>query len=422
MLGSAIVDPPALVRYEKSQLVQNSEPNQAHPPRQGCRAVKGEGANEVNSDWRKILLRFPLCFLAYGENPVNRMRAVTLWCAFDVGRKSAPKLDAAEQRKALSEFAGMPRGFIRNNHMHVEIALGMRATDVSGGDFNTIVPLVASLNSYLAEMESKHGRQPYASIRQDLVWEVIKGHGMSYREMSVLAAIISWLGTRQKAFIARSVIKHRMLGYKSVGVMEREMAARQDGERELTKSELQTVLNRLHERGFFARVRKDPSHTYYSMRLPQDELEKSLLHAAGYKATFHEARKQRDKEFMARVRAAKSVANVDAANVDAEKIVHAASTPRPLDVHVASTLAASTVQNSNSLTEPQDIERRYRTLGTLCEASEEKALSEEKRQDGVSASDDDEVMPIAKSDGTLMTRREFQDMWKAEKAKAGLVN
>lgn len=382
---------------------------------------KSKHSGGSNSPPKKLLLRFPLCFLAFGATPRDRLNAIANWCAYDVGKRHADEMTAAEIKETVSEFNGkMPTGFQKNHPHHVALLLGMIKTRMKGGHVPTMIASVSALNDFWTAMVAKHGRQPYASIWHDLFWEVRDGTGMSYREMSVLAAIVSWLGKRQKAFIARSVITCRALGYKSQAMMDQELPNRNDGEQPLTQSQLQTVTNKLHERKFFARVRKDPWHTYYSMRLHQDDLEKALLGGVDYKFKFHADRKQRAKEFMAAVQAAKSGANVNTANVNTGEGVHDAFTGCSPAVHDAFTLGSFTVLNSNFYTELLGTELQHITGGTLSVAMpcEDGGKAFKELQEEIK--DDETPTGTRKPDGTFMTKREFRE-WAAKlKAEAGI--
>lgn len=86
-----------------------------------------------------------------------------------------------------------------------------------------------------------------------------------------------------------------MLGYKSSSIMAQELANRADGLKPLTFRQVNYVLDRLHERRFFARARANERQTFYSIRLPQDQLENRLVESKSYLESFHEQRMKRER-------------------------------------------------------------------------------------------------------------------------------
>lgn len=304
----------------------------------------------------------------------------------------------------------MPTNFNRKNRTHVEILKGMKRLNLFRGDMPSMVAQADAVQCFLNNMQNIHGKHAYVAMREDFVWEQIKKSGLSWREFSVLAAVYSFIGKRKCAYITRSVIQHRALGYKTAAMMQAEMPSRKDGDTAMTIRQINYTLDRLHERKLFARVRKDPWHTFYSNRLDDGELETKLLGRATYKDDFHGDRKQRNSDFMQRVKAAR--ANVDNANVNTADMVHDASTDGSLSVHGVSTLGVSTSQNYNPFTEPQtqnqDIKHRHSGECLGFDGKEAGKASEE-------------MSAMIGNDGKLLTRREAEQRMNEAKRAAGLI-
>ena len=272
------------------------------------------------------------------------MSAIVDYCIVTTGCELRDRKAADEIREVINGRRDKhPVGFKATHPDHQAIALGGHALNVQGGSATGILRNFAAVRDYFNTFSAKHGKQPYVSIWNELVWEVINKRGMSWREFSVLCGLYSWIGSRRKAYVTRSVIQSRALGYKSRGVMNAELANRTDGAKELTLAQVNYTLDRLHERQFFARVRRDPWHTYYSVSLSQDQLEKALLDSVSYKAGFHQRRVTRTSAFMLQVKAARTVANVNTANVNTPP----AGCPR--GVHADSTGVFTPLSTESSL-------------------------------------------------------------------------
>jgi hypothetical protein len=275
------------------------------------------------------------------------MIAVIDWCIMDAGLDRQKKL-AQQEADVLHRISRdiYPVAW-RNCPQHRAMILGMDLLGVQRGHVKSIEANHRSICEYVNRLWQIYGPQPTIRIAARLVWEIKEGSGITWREFSIYAALLSWIGKRSRAWVSRSVLQRRSLGYKTASMMQAELPNRLDGEEPLTARQIGYILDKLHERQFFARVRKDPWHTYYSVRLTQDQLEKALLDSAVYAPGFHHRRVQRTAAFMARLRAARKGANVDTANVDnaapeCPRSVHGVSTecPRecphhcPLSVHI----------------------------------------------------------------------------------------
>ena len=93
---------------------------------------------------------------------------------------------------------------------------------------------------------------------------------MSYRELAVLAAIYSKIGAAKGPVrITREEIWRRALGFKSKRVFLVEMRDRQAW---ITERQVRSIIERLHDRKFFARVTYARRQTYYSHRLTAIQL------------------------------------------------------------------------------------------------------------------------------------------------------
>jgi hypothetical protein len=365
-----------------------------------------------------ILFRYPLCLHSFGLNPQERMHYVTAWCAFEVGREMYGSMDNEQTNDKIAQIPEekLPSGFNRAYTDHERLVLGMSSLRMQGGSANHMAKQAAEVQQFINERAAKYGKDSWTSLKSELVWEIINNSGISWREFSVLAAIYSFVGKRESAYITRSVIQQRALGYKTAAMMKAEMKHRQDGiKKPMTNAQTNYTLDRLHERRFFARVRRDHWHTYYSTRLTQEELEAKLLNGATYKLKFHQGRVAKDQAFISKVKEAranvKTDANVNSANVNTPNTLHIVGTEDSLRVHDVFTLEPSTLEpftslnpNPNPNTEPH-IKEPVHSAAPAPDSSD-------------SASE--EMSKVIGSDGKQLTTAEAKAFWEKFKREAGL--
>jgi hypothetical protein len=241
--------------------------------------------------------------------------------------------EQAEAQIALKPTANLPRGFCKGNSEHRAVVLGMVLLNVGDGHVDKYLSDHAETRNFISKLVSQDGPQPELRMPAELVWEIVKGTGISWLEFAALAAIRSKIGAKKYPVrITRQVIQCRMLGYKSTEIMERELANRTDGLKPLTFRQINYILDKLDERKFFARARADHWHTYYSHRMTQAQLEDMLVQGKSYAQGFHERRKQRNADLMQRIKGKPAIKvdntiEVDTTPANCPQSVHRASTP-----------------------------------------------------------------------------------------------
>ncbi|MBL9115458.1 MAG: hypothetical protein JNJ83_10670 [Verrucomicrobiaceae bacterium] len=137
--------------------------------------------------------------------------------------------------------------------------------------------------------------QATVSIRAEWFWNCLYGlrgnedrpdMPLSYREFSVLCAILSKLGNKDLESCTWQEIQCRALGYTTKAEMNRLMPHRRDGAKALTRQQIRSTLNDLERCGFFARYAVGNGEkcflTYFSFKgLNRTELAKRALEAYG---------------------------------------------------------------------------------------------------------------------------------------------
>jgi hypothetical protein len=284
----------------------------------------------------------PLSSLAFGTNEKEMLEHIISYCIVDVGLGLCRKMSGLEQRAKSKEIAKtISAGFDKLDSEHLAAAMGAQAVGCTIGSFRFTVEHWRALNNFRHAAQSKYGPDATFRLPRGLVFEARDGHGISHRELRVLAAVISCIGAKSYPVrITRKAIQCRMLGYKSPSILAAELPNRKDGALPITFRQINYTLDRLHERQFFARARANERQTFYSIRHAQDALEKALVDGKSYSAGFHQRRKDRNSKLMADIAIAKaSTIKVNTPiKVDTERAESASEAEKSTnDVHSAST-------------------------------------------------------------------------------------
>jgi len=285
----------------------------------------------VNEGARRKYFQFPLCLLAMADDEKTLLNRIISFAVVEAGRVLWQKKSSAQRKSLADDLRDCTASdFKRNDREHVAAALGARELNVTLGSIRGTVSTWRQVCDFRNSFESLHGREPELRILSGLAFEVRDGKGMSYREFAILCGMLSQIGDKKYPVrITREQIQRRMLGYRKEEIMRSELSKRTDGASPLSTRQIGYTVDKLHERRFFARARANERQTYYSIRHTQCELEAALIESKTYSQTFHAARRQKDVDFMARMKAAKAAIKVDTAikvnNPPCSNHVHVAS-------------------------------------------------------------------------------------------------
>jgi hypothetical protein len=254
--------------------------------------------------------QFMLSALAFYSNPTDRLNAIISFSLIETGLSVRDKLDPGtrvERAKAFKKAKDTPSDFQANDELSLAVMLGAKEIGVVPGSIQVSIQKWRQLRDLRKAFEEKHGPDAQVRVRKDLCFET-RDNGFSYREFAVLAAIYSCIGAKSyPARVTRKQIQHRALGYKSAKVMDAELSTRTDGELPLTFRQINYVIDKLHERQFFSRGRANERQTFYSTRLDQAQLEDRLLRGKTYSKEFHERRRARNANLMAKIKERKAI-------------------------------------------------------------------------------------------------------------------
>lgn len=218
--------------------------------------------------------RFPLRALSYGADPLTRLEHLIGYCVMDVGFKELDALmdgtgTPAERRRRAWEF-------------------GCKIVNVESKGDGADKSLEERHKAISAHCGSED--QANVSIRADWFWNCIYGlrgkeveMPLSYREFSVLCAILSKLGNKAQESCTWNEIQRRSLGYATAKDMQARFSLRADHAVPLTRQQIRSTLDVLERNRFFARwaVGKRTACwlTYYSFKMNKHDLATASVEA-----------------------------------------------------------------------------------------------------------------------------------------------
>ncbi len=267
------------------------------------------------SDIGEKYFQFPLCALSYGKDPYQRFNYIVDYGCYTAGLKMLNRIPPEFRHQKAEEFVRSFSGYRKNKTEDVAFALGAQQLNINYGSNSNIADIlerVRVLLDFKRRFEQVHKPDVEVRIATQLVFEVRDKKGMTYREFSVLAALYSRIGAKKYPVrVTRDCIQCRALGYKSPVIMATELPNRMDGAKPLSLHQINYTLDALHERKFFARARANKRQTYYSHRMPQEQLEQALISSKTYSQQFHQKRRQRDSELIEKISQAKAAIKVN---------------------------------------------------------------------------------------------------------------
>jgi hypothetical protein len=222
--------------------------------------------------------QFPLCALSLPDSERERLDCIISYCCIEVGKHDWRNLTTQQQLAwcTAPPVPGWQTAKVDlNKRAHVQALLGANRLNVVLGYAPTTVARHRHLSAFVSAFEHKHGRDVQVRLATDLVFEARDEKGLSFPELAVLAAIYSKIGAANSAVrTTREEIWRRAQGYKSKQAFSRGNPPEQPY---LTVRKTRSLIEKLHQRGFFARVTYARRQTYYSHRLTADELADSVF-------------------------------------------------------------------------------------------------------------------------------------------------
>ncbi len=222
--------------------------------------------------------QFPLCVLSFPGSEREQLDDIISFACVEVGKKQWQRFSQIEKdlrREQQPSKIHCTCKIDLADDAHQQAVAGAQQLKVIIRNIHGIVAEHACLTRFIHEFERKHRPDAQVRLATNLVFEVRDNKGMSYSQLAVLAAIYSKIGAAKGPVrITREEIWRRALGFKSKRVFSVEMRDRQAW---VTQRQVRSIIERLHDRKFFARVTYARRQTYYSHRLTADQLAKAVI-------------------------------------------------------------------------------------------------------------------------------------------------
>jgi len=221
----------------------------------------------------------------------ERLDCIISYCCIEMGKLEWAKLNEKQKNAwrddpPVAQLVEAKANLIEPSHLHALI--GASRLNVTIRDAPSTSARHTRLSHFLATVEQKHGRDVQVRLAKDLVFETRDEEGLSYPELTVLAAIYSKIGsTRSPVRITRNEIWRRAQGYKSKLAFLRDSPVQPPY---LTPRKVRSLIESLHDRGFFARATYARRQTFYSHRLSSNELVSLIFEQKTRKARARHAR------------------------------------------------------------------------------------------------------------------------------------
>ena len=226
--------------------------------------------------------QFPLCLLAYGPNPTERLNLAINFTCRNVGTDATAKATPETKAQWVRLFSDAEKSiysFDQKNPLHQRLWIGGEQVGVRYNGVDRIETELKEFDHFYANFRKRHGQDAFVRLRKDLVFEARDAKGMSYRELSVLAAILSVIGQkREPVQITLETIRRRALGYRNAAIEGAEFKFRKDTAVSLTRSQLRTIIGSLERRKFFARFTFGRRRTFYGLGQTAEAFRKSIIH------------------------------------------------------------------------------------------------------------------------------------------------
>ena len=208
-------------------------------------------------------IQFPLCALAFGQRPNERLNAILDYGVVEAGEKLWRQVAREEQKRMASVCKGsrdVPKGFHGELALHCATLYGAQKLNIEFKDIRTPINGHKSLAAFIAGFQGRQGRDALVRIKKEWVFKVRDKRGLTYREFAVLGALYSCIGDKQATRVTQPRIRRCALGYRTERIMAAELPRRADGAAPLTPRQVRDTIARLHRNNFFCPLHLRPAH------------------------------------------------------------------------------------------------------------------------------------------------------------------
>lgn len=211
---------------------------------------------KLDREFDKIFLVFPLCCLAYPENPID---LIISYCIVEHSKKIETNI---KERINNIPKEKIPSGF-NGSTAHIKLVLAAEEMHVILGSCNQSIQNHKLLSSHISNHLLKYSNNAYCRIGKALCFEARDGL-FPYRQFLVLCGIQSILGNRKKfQRITKDRIRFAMYGYKSKTVALTEMK----NEKLLTDRQITTTVEILNSKRLITKFCYAGRQIFFTTRL-----------------------------------------------------------------------------------------------------------------------------------------------------------
>lgn len=237
------------------------------------------------------------------DSETDRLNCIIDFGCVEVGKREWNTLSEFEKQlwreNPLAAWRSSKVDLTKDSHL--ETLIGAHRLNVRFSDVRGPIARHARLERHLRAFEQRHGGDVRVRLATDLVFEARDESGISFAEIAVLSGIYSKVGAAKTPVrITREEIRRRAHGCKSKNVFQAEMSNRAIF---LTERQTRSIIDRLHQRGFFARLTFARRQTYYSNRLTADQLAEAVFQLKTRAAKTRYTRIQANSDITSRIRA-----------------------------------------------------------------------------------------------------------------------
>ncbi len=145
----------------------------------------------------KRFFHFPLCALSFAQEGQKGLNCIISFACVEVGKQRWQKFSESERgaRRSLLPSPSVCSGSVDlEKDEQLQAVAGCEYLDPCGRNVKGILADHARVSHFIKEFEKRHGTDARVRIRTDWLFEVRDHKGMSYPELTVLAAIYSKIG------------------------------------------------------------------------------------------------------------------------------------------------------------------------------------------------------------------------------------
>ena len=232
----------------------------------------------------KVFLNFPLCLLSKEQDKVKLINLILNYCLVEKALSYEEDYEPTEEQ--ITDFEENYKSYNPSNSLHNRMIKALDFFEFTLGNFNFTITQYYDAKKYINNFEEKNGKDSYAAIGLDLVWDCL-GKGFGLEHFKILCAINSILGKRKKYVrITLDRIRYAMHGYRSKAVYNK--SNHRSTKMLLSDKQLKNRIDFLNNKKFFSRFTYARRQTFYSTQIKSNE---ALIEAVKNYKVFRAKRK-----------------------------------------------------------------------------------------------------------------------------------